>query len=135
VSTSNSDTYYEEIRVLDEKTYQQNVVLGGIDYQSPEYSWRLERNNKAGTYLHFDQLRYCKGTSSMCQYEEGGGRDWLFYDSCNDLVLRMRGEGILLLLAIEGTELSRVYSSANGLVMKMMKTDPDNPAIYFVMTD
>jgi len=131
-STSNSASYYEEILILDESTYKQIVVLGNYKYTSPHYSWYLEQNEMAGTFLHFDHLRYCKGTSNMCQYEEGGGRDWLFYDSCNDKVIKMREKGILLLLNIERTELSRMYSSENGLVLKIMKTDSDNPAVYFV---
>lgn len=133
VSTKNSNTYYEEIIILDEFTYQQIVVMGNIDYKSPHYSWYVEQNEEIGTYLHFDHMRYCRGGS--CEYEEGGGRDWLFYDSCNDKVFKMRGEGILLLLSNEGSYLSRMYPSTNGLVLLMMKSDPDGQAIFFYKTN
>lgn len=135
ISTLNSKTYYEEIEILDETYYTQSVIFGSYEYNSPKETWTVEKRQSNGTYFHFNKLRYCTVTGDMCRFEEGGGRDWLFSDSCNQNVFTMRNEGKLLLLSIKDTQLSRIYSSQNGLVLKMMKPDPDFQSVYYIKVE
>lgn len=135
ISTTNSESYYEEIEILDETYYRQSVILGTYEYNSPKLTWKIEKSQSNGMYFHFDKLRYCRMTDEMCQFEEGGGRDWLFFDSCDQSVAKMKNEGKLLLVSIEGTQLSKLYSSQNDLVLKMMKPDPDFQSIYYIKVE
>ena len=135
ISTLNSKTYYEEIEILDETYYTQSVIFGSYEYNSPKETWTVEKRQSNGIYFHFNKLRYCTVTGDMCRFEEGGGRDWLFSDSCNQNVFTMRNEGKLLLLSIKDTQLSRIYSSQNGLVLKMMKPDPDFQSVYYIKVE
>lgn len=133
ISTLNSETYYEEIEILDETYYTQSVIVGSsYKYNSPKEIWTVEKSQSNGIYFHFDKLHYCYLTDDICHFDEGGGRDWLFFDSCSQNVLTMRSEGKLLLLNIEDTQLSRIYSSQNDLVLKIMKPDPDSQSVYYI---
>jgi hypothetical protein len=96
----------------------------GDRYESPWNRWWVERRPSGGIYIHLEGMRYCHSTDEVCARRDGGGGDWLFWDFCEDRVLRMEGE--VVLAVVEANEPHPLYGAApRGIILLHMRPHSD----------
>ncbi len=89
-------------------TYKQIVHVeftdqSPIDYESDWQPWYITYSQDNIPYIHLKRFRFCGMNSEIsCKEENGGG-----YDFCEDKMIYMKGEGILIVL--ETTEQGYFY--------------------------
>jgi hypothetical protein len=124
----------ERIILREDGTYKQVYEKpNGSRYESPWNAWWIEHRPSGGIYVHLEGMRYCNSTDEECARPEGGGGEWLFYDFCEDRVLRMREEVILAVARDEPHSL--LGTASRGIILMHMKPDPDRGNNWFTLEE
>jgi len=79
-----------------EQRYVCEVCNEGAGYSFDNSgSWRLEYRESSVLYLHLQGMRRCDNTDTLCREQVGGG-DFPYWDFCEDRIVYMPGEVILV---------------------------------------
>ena len=82
-------------------TYKQilHVKSRQFDYESDWQSWRIEYADNGIPYIHLEGMRLCAYFREMgCDQAGGGEGNW--YDFCQEKLITMPGEGVLMALSV-----------------------------------
>lgn len=127
-------TSTDMIILREDGTYRQMYEKSnGRRYESSWNRWQVERRPGGGLYVHLEGMRYCDSIDEDCERHEGGGGDWLFYDFCEDRVLKMRGEVILAIVGTEGSRHPVLKTAPRGIALMHMRSDLDSGSSFFVL--
>lgn len=129
-------TSIDTLILREDETYKQIYArhTDGYRYESTWNRWWLEYRASGGLYLHLDKMRRCDMWEELCYKEGGGGGDWLYWDYCEDRVIRMPGEVVLMVTGV--TEIDEwLLAPPRGILLAHMKDDPDSSSHYFILQE
>lgn len=110
-------------------TYSQTYVQesDGYSFENSGNEWRLESRASGGHYLHLGAMRRCDNTGELCSLPSGGGGEFWYWDFCEDRLVRMPGEVILLVTGARPGE----EPAPRGVILWHMAADPDSGSFSF----
>ena len=114
-------------------TYKQIYTNSITDYyfESDWQKWRIEYRKSGIPHLHMQGMRKCDGISERCQREEGGGDDTLWFDYCEERLIPMRGEVILLVIGVP----ERFAQPSRGILLRQLSVNSDTFAGTFQLQE
>jgi hypothetical protein len=91
-------------------------------YESDWMKWRVEYGESGTPYLHIEGMRLCVSYHLQdCTFVGGGDTEW--WDACENKIIRMPGEGILVVIGIP----ERFVQPPLGIELTPLIKDPDSP--------
>jgi len=123
----------DTLLVMADGTYKQLYTRDsdGYAFESSWNRWWLERRASGGLYMHFGGMRRCDETDELCSRIEGGGGDLSWWDFCEDRLVMMPNEVILMITgAPEGEE-----TAPKGIWLWHMSADPDSGSYHFELKE
>ena len=128
----------DSITLREDDTYIQSVELGDhFRFEGSPNRWWIDRRPNGGIYLHLEHMRYCNGLEEDCKLPEGGGGNWLFFDSCERITLLMEDEVILALVGVgdEGARNPFLEDAPRGIFLIHMSANADSPTTQLVLSE
>ena len=80
-------------------------------------------------------MRYCGSTDELCEASEGSGGDEVFYDCCEDRVLRMKEEVVLVVFGAEGSHNPFLAHAPRGITLMNMSNEGDSGPTHYILVD
>jgi len=126
----------DEIILREDGTYKQTYQQSnGYRYESVWNRWWIEHRISGGVYVHLEGMRYCHSTDEICARADGGGGDSLFYDPCEDRVLKMEGEVLLAVTGTQGTRDPSIIGAPKGIALMHIRPSLDTTSSFFVLKE
>jgi hypothetical protein len=113
-----SDTLF----LREDGTYRQQIHFPDLEfeYESEWQAWTLELREWGVPYLHLTGMRLCVSyLLPSCASVGGGDAGW--WDFCGDRVVRMPGEGVLIVMGA----LEQHMQPPRGIYLVPLSRDPD----------
>src|SRR5205814_5402435 len=109
------------------QTYDDRVTHDHL--QSEGQGWWLESRDNGRTYLHLPGMRKCDDLNVCRQGGGGGNRFW--YDFCEQRIIRMPGEVILLVLGVPPDRIQPPRS----IELYHLLVDGDTSSTYYTLAN
>jgi hypothetical protein len=110
-------------------------VSSSQPYESPWNSWWIEYRESGGLYLHLEGMRYTGSTDEVINLPQGGAGDLMFYDYCEQQIIRMEGEVILVIFGTEGSPNPFLASAPRGISLMNMSDEGDSGTTHFILDE
>ena len=135
--TEYSPSYIDTLILKEDGTYKQIFArhTDGYRYESAWNQWWLEYRASGGLYLHLDKMRRCDQWDELCYKEGGGGGDWLYWDYCEDRVIRMPDEVVLMVTGVSKSYEKWYGPVPRGIRLLHMLADPDSVPFHFTLQE
>jgi hypothetical protein len=114
-----------------DQIYTCYVCEPSISFENLGNRWWVEHRASGGLYLHLEGMRRCDFTDELCLHESGGGGDKLYWDYCEDRVVRMPDEVVLMVIGVSKgkNDISRSIKLAH------MPPSSDATPFYFIFQE
>jgi len=97
-------------------------------FESDWQRWWVEHRESGIPYLHLQGMRKCDRGDELCRRDGGGGGSDLWFDFCEERLVQMRDEVILLVL---GVPPNSFVSPPRGILLHQLTRDPDGVGSVF----
>jgi hypothetical protein len=118
--------------VKENGTYKQiyNNPITGQHFESDWHKWWVEYRQSGIPNLHLEKMRLCDNVvEEFCQLENGGGGSYpIWIDFCEERVIEMNDEVVLLVL---GTQPDGIDRPPRGILLHVLPSDPDTGVSVF----
>jgi hypothetical protein len=114
-------------------TYKQIYTnsITGYHFESDWLKWWIEYTESGIPHLYMQEMRKCDGISEDCRREGGGGGDSLWFDYCEERLIHMRGEVVLLVVGVP----ERFAQPPRGILLRQLSINSDSFAGTFLLQE
>jgi hypothetical protein len=114
-------------------TYKQIYTnsITGYHFESDWLKWWIDYTESGIPHLYMQEMRKCDGISEDCRREGGGGGDSLWFDYCEERLIHMRGEVVLLVVGVP----ERFAQPLRGILLRQLSINSDSFAGTFLLQE
>jgi hypothetical protein len=121
------------IEIREDGTYRQMYIRhsDGYEFENSGNQWWLESRDSGGLYLHLEGMRRCDSSDQTCYDLSGGGGGRAYWDFCEDRLVTMPDEVIVMVTGVADGH----PSAPRGIWLWHMAASRETSAYHFVLQE